>query len=151
MIIYVYGKCSTCKQALRFLEQHCIKVMVREITSQPPSIQELQLMLDYQKGNVKKLFNTSGELYRNMNLSQKLDQLSVNEALHLLNQNGMIVKRPFLIGKELGLVGFKEGEWTEVLHFKNGSLEGISSKISIDSEENESKTQVFKKFKCNRL
>ncbi len=111
MILYIYGKCSTCKQALNFLEQHKALFAVKEITKEPPSIAELHQMLKYQNGNLKKLFNTSGLLYKEMQLSEKLESMSLDQALALLNQQGMLVKRPFLLGEHFGLTGFNETEW----------------------------------------
>lgn len=113
MIIYVYGKCSTCKQALLFLKQHSATFTVKEITTEPPSLAELQQMLAYQHNNLKKLFNTSGLLYKEMQLSEKLQNIPLNQALALLNQHGMLVKRPFLLGDDFGLLGFKESEWSK--------------------------------------
>jgi len=69
MILYIYGKCSTCKNAVQFLNQHKIQFEVREITQETPSISELQKMLGFMDGNIKKLLNTSGQLYREMKLS----------------------------------------------------------------------------------
>lgn len=113
MKLYIYLKCSTCQKALRFLEKKNIRFDTIEIQKQPPSIEELTLMLTYQKGNLKKLFNTSGIQYRERNLSQKLPHMPVSEALELLSQNGMLVKRPFLLGKNFGLLGFNENEWSQ--------------------------------------
>jgi arsenate reductase len=107
MRIYVYSKCSTCKDALRFLSEKGIQVEVKEITETPPSISELKTMLHYQGGNLKKLFNTSGILYREMGLTEKLKSLSVDQSLELLSAHGMLVKRPFLIDKDFGLLGSK--------------------------------------------
>lgn len=111
MIIYVYGKCSTCKAAILFLKKLKIAFREKEISKEPPSMTELRQMLDYQNGNLKKLFNTSGLLYKEMQLKEKLENLNVNESLALLNQHGMLVKRPFLLGKDFGLLGFRESEW----------------------------------------
>ena len=113
MIIYVYGKCSTCKNALLFLKKRDATFTVKEITIQSPSIAELQQMLSYQNGNLKKLFNTSGLLYKKMLLKEKLEDLFVDKALALLNQHGMLVKRPFLLGEHFGFLGFNEVEWLQ--------------------------------------
>ncbi len=113
MIIYVYRKCSTCKDALLFLKRHGVIFTEEEISKTPPSVVELQQMLDYQDGNLKKLFNTSGLLYKEMQLKDKIQNLNVDEALALLNQHGMLVKRPFLLGDNFGLLGFKETEWSK--------------------------------------
>jgi arsenate reductase (glutaredoxin) len=118
MIVYIYSKCSTCQKALRFLENNKIEesITVREITKTPPSIEELKRMLKFQNENLKKLFNTSGQLYRELQLNEKLKDMTIDEALTLLNTHGMLVKRPFLIGKDFGLTGFKEGEWKNALY-----------------------------------
>jgi arsenate reductase len=113
MILYVYGKCSTCKDALFFLKKHGIAFTQKEITKETPSISELQQMLSYQNGSLKKLFNTSGLLYKELQLRGKFDELTVDAALFLLNQHGMLIKRPFLLGDDFGLLGFKEADWSK--------------------------------------
>jgi len=113
MIVYVYGKCSTCKTALLFLNEHKIAFIEKEISTEPPSIAELQKMLDYQNANLKKIFNVSGLLYKEMKLKEKLQNTNIDEALALLNKHGMLVKRPFLLGMDFGLLGFKETEWSK--------------------------------------
>lgn len=115
MIIYAYLKCSTCQKAIRFLEEKKIPFTLKEITKEPPSLKELQEMLSYQEGNIKKLLNTSGLLYREMNLSEKVSHMSSLEVFDLLTKNGMLVKRPFLLGDGFGLLGFKEEEWKKRL------------------------------------
>lgn len=120
MIVYVYGKCSTCKQALEFLKKSGKEVQIKEITKEPPSVKELRQMLQHQNGQLKKLFNTSGLLYKEMQLAAKLDDMPVDEALALLSQHGMLVKRPFLLASEFGLVGFNETSWkTKLLPFES--------------------------------
>ncbi len=113
MIVYVYSKCSTCQNALKFLREKNIPFISKEITETPPSLEELRTMLKYLNGNMKKLFNTSGLLYREMGLTEKLKQLSETEALTLLTQHGMLVKRPFLLGSDFGLTGFYEDVWSQ--------------------------------------
>ena len=112
MILYLHKKCSTCQKALRFLDSKNLKVEIIDITLQAPSVAELKMMLAFQKGNLKKLFNTSGLLYREMGLSQT--NLSQTEILELLSCHGMLVKRPFLLGEDFALLGFKETEWTQL-------------------------------------
>lgn len=114
MIVYVYSKCSTCKDALSYLEKRKIKFIKSEITETPPTIAELKKMLKFMNGNIKKLFNTSGQLYRELKLNEKLENMSEEEAFDLLSKNGMLVKRPFLLGDKFGLVGFKEKEWANI-------------------------------------
>ena len=113
MILYIYSKCSTCQNALKFLERKNVSFIRKEIVEAPPSVEELRTMLDYVGGNLKKIFNTSGQLYREMQLSEKLKSMSEEEAILLLSQHGMLVKRPFLLGDNFGLLGFKEIEWSE--------------------------------------
>jgi len=115
MILYIYSKCSTCQEALRFLKKNNIPHTVKEIVSTPPSTQELEKMLSYYEGNSKKILNTSGMLYREMGLSQKLEKMQLSEVLQLLCQNGMLIKRPFLLGDGFGLTGFNEKLWSEKL------------------------------------
>lgn len=115
--VYEYSKCSTCVKALKFLDQHHIAYQKIAIVDQPPSTKELKDMLRALKergGSIKNLFNTSGLVYKEMNLSQKLPALSEVEALRLLSANGKLVKRPFLIGDQNFFVGFKESEWLKL-------------------------------------
>lgn len=112
MLVYVHPKCSTCQAALRFLEAKQCVFNQQDIVQSPPNLPELQKMLAYQGGNLKKLFNTSGQLYREMGLSEKLSGLSELESLSLLSQYGMLVKRPFLLTKDFGLVGFNPKTWS---------------------------------------
>lgn len=116
MIVYIYSKCSTCQKALRFLEKKWCRdaLIIKEITQEPPSKDELQQMLQYQGGNVKKLFNTSGQLYRELKLQEKLKSMSLEEAFDLLTKHGMLVKRPFLLGRDGGCTGFIQSEWEKM-------------------------------------
>lgn len=113
MILYIYSKCSTCQHALKFLERKNISFVRKEIVETPPSVEELRTMLNYVGGNLKKIFNTSGQLYREMQLNEKLKSMPEEEAILLLSQHGMLVKRPFLLGSDFGLLGFKETEWSQ--------------------------------------
>jgi Spx/MgsR family transcriptional regulator len=109
--LYQYDKCSTCKKALQFLNKHEIEYESIDIKTQAPTRTELRRMLQYLNGDLKKLFNTSGIQYRELQISEKLKSLSSEEAIQLLSENGMLVKRPFLLGDGFGGVGFKEPEW----------------------------------------
>lgn len=108
--IYVYDKCSTCQKALRFLDENKMKYQKIPIVDQPPSLIELKAMLSYLKaegGSLKNLFNTSGEQYRLLKISDKLKNgMTEAQALKLLSENGKLIKRPFLLGDKHGLVGF---------------------------------------------
>ncbi|MDR0533171.1 MAG: arsenate reductase family protein [Verrucomicrobiales bacterium] len=113
--IYVYLKCDTCRKALKWLEQNKITADIRHIRETPPSVAELKTMLASYHGNLQKLFNTSGVDYKALNMKEKLPKLNETEALKLLAANGNLVKRPFLLGKDIALVGFKEDEWKAAL------------------------------------
>ena len=117
MIIYLHGKCSTCQSAKLFLEKKNIVFTIKDITKEAPSFEELERMLKFKNGNLTKLLNTSGQLYKEMELSKKIKDMSISEVLSLLNHHGMLVKRPFLIGSDFGLTGFKEEEWSQKLLF----------------------------------
>ena len=114
MKLYQYPKCSTCRKAIKFLNEKNISFDLIDISQQQPNMAELQQMLKSQ-GELKKLFNTSGMQYRELDMKNKLPSLSEDEALLLLANNGMLIKRPFLIGGLVGLVGFKESIWLESL------------------------------------
>lgn len=86
---------------------------MREITTHPPTIKELELMLKFQNNQVQKLLNTSGQLYREMDLTKRRASMTNAELFKLLTQHGMLIKRPFLLAKDFGLTGFKEAEWTQ--------------------------------------
>jgi arsenate reductase len=113
--IYEYSKCSTCRKALKFLDQNKIVYEKVPIVETPPTKAELKKMLALQGGNLKKLFNTSGEAYRAMKLGEKLPALSESEAIELLASNGKLIKRPFTLAGDKGLVGFNEDEWNELI------------------------------------
>lgn len=112
MNVYVYKKCSTCQAALAFLKERKVEFSLKEITETPPTIDELQRMLNF-LGNLKKLFNSSGLLYKELHMSEQLKTMPVEEALALLNQHGMLVKRPFLIAQDFGFTGFNPQEWAK--------------------------------------
>ena len=109
--VYAYAGCDTCRRALKFLRENGVAHEVVAIREQPPTKAELRQMLTVYGGAVRKLFNTSGRDYQALSLSAKLPTLSVDAALDLLAQNGNLVKRPFVLTKAGGVVGFKEGEW----------------------------------------
>lgn len=111
--IYEYDKCSTCKQALKFLDARKIPYEKIPIVDRPPSIAELKKMLSH-VGDLRKLFNTSGQVYREMKLGEKLPSMKESEALKLLSSNGKLIKRPFALASDAGVVGFKEAEWKKI-------------------------------------
>ena len=117
--IYEYSKCSTCRNALKFLDAKKIEYKKIPIVDQPPSITELKEMLGYLKAEgktIKNLFNTSGEQYRALNISQKLkDGMAEADALKLLSTNGKLIKRPFLLTGKNGSVGFQKEIWNKLV------------------------------------
>jgi arsenate reductase len=114
-ILYTYAKCSTCRDAVKWLRAHGVKFTERPIYETPPGVAELRRMLAFQGGNVRRLFNTSGIQYRERGLAAKLPAMTEAEALALLASDGRLVKRPFLLGETFGLVGFDAAAWEKVL------------------------------------
>jgi len=113
--IYEYSKCSTCRKALKFLDNSNVAYEKVPIVETPPTKAELKKMLALQGRNLKKLFNTSGEVYRTMKIGEKLASMSESEALELLASNGKLIKRPFALAGDKGLVGFNEDEWKKLI------------------------------------
>ncbi|MCB1230919.1 MAG: arsenate reductase family protein [Verrucomicrobiae bacterium] len=115
MKLYTYAKCGTCRKAVKWLESRGIEVKEIPIRENPPSKAELKKMLGVLDGEIRKLFNTSGQDYRALNLKDTLPGMSEAEALNLLSGNGNLVKRPFFLTGDGGAVGFKEEEWRKLL------------------------------------
>lgn len=113
--VYAYSGCDTCRKALKFLAEQGVEAEVLPIRDQPPTVAELKAMLSYVGGDLRKLFNTSGQDYKALNLKDSLPQMSETEALDLLASRGNLVKRPFVLGQGKGTVGFKVEEWKERL------------------------------------
>lgn len=113
--IYVYQKCSTCRDALKWLNDHGIAHEVKAIRETPPTSAELQAALKLLGGDIRKLFNTSGMDYRALGMKDRLAAMSETEAIELLSQNGMLVKRPFVLGNGVVLTGFKPEIWRKTL------------------------------------
>ncbi len=109
--VYQYAKCSTCVKALKFLATRKCDAEILDITVTPPSLSEIEQMIALYGGEFKKLFNTSGLQYRELKIGEKLPGLNASQAAKLLAGNGRLIKRPFLLVGERGLVGFKEEEW----------------------------------------
>ena len=115
MLFLYYPKCSTCQKAKKWLDANDISNEERHIVEENPTYEELKQW--YENGNLplKKFFNTSGMLYKEQKLKDKLPGMSEEEQLRLLATNGMLVKRPLIVEDDLVLTGFKEKEWTEKL------------------------------------
>ena len=110
-----YPKCTTCIRAKKWLDENKIQYEFRDIKQDNPTLQELTAWFKKSGLPIKKFFNTSGLLYKSMGLKDKLPNMSEREALELLATDGMLVKRPILVGNDFVLVGFKQAEWEEVL------------------------------------
>ena len=106
-----YPKCSTCRKAKKYLEENQVEFVDRHIVEANPTTEELKEWITKSGLPVKKFFNTSGKLYKEMGLKDKLASMSEEEQIELLASNGMIVKRPLIIEEGRVLVGFKEAEW----------------------------------------
>ena len=116
--VYEYKNCSTCQKAIQWLDSKKKTYERLPIVDKPPSLKELQQMLQYLKcegGTFKNLFNTSGVQYRELKISDRIKEgLTENEALKLLVKNGKLIKRPFVLGPQCGAVGFKEDTWKKL-------------------------------------
>ena len=110
-----YSKCSTCQKARKWLDENNIEYEFRDIKTENPSLEELTAWHKRSGLPLKKFFNTSGLLYKSMELKTKLPNMTDEEMLALLATDGMLVKRPLAIGDDFVLVGFKEAEWAEKL------------------------------------
>jgi len=109
--VYSYAKCSTCRDAGKWLRARGVQFVEKPIYETPPTVAELRRMLAFQQGNLRRLFNTSGLEYRAQNFAAKLPAMTEAGALALLASNGRLVKRPFVLGGNFGLVGFDEAAW----------------------------------------
>ena len=110
-----YPKCTTCQKAKKWLDDNNIEYELRDIKEDNPTFEELSEWYKMSGLPLKKFFNTSGLLYKSMGLKDKLPNMSEEEQLKLLSTDGMLVKRPLLIGEDFLLIGFKEKEWSEKL------------------------------------
>ena len=109
-----YPKCSTCKKAKKWLEDNSVEFTDRHIKEENPTAEELSEWHNKSGLPLKKFFNTSGVLYKELKLKDKLPEMSEQEQLELLATDGMLVKRPLIIGDDFVLVGFKEAEWEKL-------------------------------------
>lgn len=112
-----YPKCTTCQKAKKWLDDNKIEYELRDIKNDNPSFQELEHWHEISGQPLKKFFNTSGLLYKSMELKSKLPSMSEEEMLKLLSTDGMLVKRPLLVTQTDVLIGFKESEWESKMCF----------------------------------
>ena len=113
--VYCYPRCTTCKKAIKWLDENGIEYEYKHIVEETPSKEDIKRYYKESGLSLKRFFNTSGNVYKEMNLKEKLAEMSENEQFELLASNGMVLKRPLLVGKDFVLVGFKEAEWAEKL------------------------------------
>jgi arsenate reductase len=115
LTVYCYSRCSTCKKALKWLDDNKIKYELIDIKENNPDEKTLRQLHKKSGLPLKRFFNTSGQIYREMELSKKLPDMSEDEMFKLLASDGMLVKRPLLITENHVLTGFKEADWNAVL------------------------------------
>ena len=113
MVVLVYRKCSTCIKALKWLEENNIEFTERPMKEENPTYEELKEWHERSGLPLKKFFNTSGLLYKDMKLKDRLPSMTEEEQLQLLATDGMLVKRPLVVADDYVLTGFKEAEWDE--------------------------------------
>ncbi len=110
-----YPKCTTCQRAMKWLNDHQVSYTDRHIVEDTPTYSELANWHERSRLDIKKFFNTSGMKYRELGLSNKLNTMSLTEQLSLLATDGMLIKRPIIVGDDFVMVGFKETEWEKHL------------------------------------
>ena len=115
MLLICYPRCSTCKKAQKWLDEKGIAYTYRDIKEENPSFDELKEWVEKSGFDIKRFFNTSGQLYKSMALKDKLPSMNTEEKLTLLSSDGMLVKRPIVVTDDTVLVGFREQEWVENL------------------------------------
>ena len=115
MLLICYPRCTTCKKAQKWLDERGISYTYRDIKEENPSCEELVSWIEMSGKDIRRFFNTSGQLYRSLGLKDRLPAMSDEEKLSLLSSDGMLVKRPLLVGDDFVLVGFREQEWAEKL------------------------------------
>lgn len=115
ILILCYPTCSTCKKAIKWLQNNAIEFKERNIAKERPTKEELEKLYQRSRLPINKFFNTSGKLYKELNLKEKVKTSSEDELLSLLSTDGMLVKRPLVISDSSILVGFKEEEWKKAL------------------------------------
>ena len=111
MLFVCYPKCSTCKKAQKWLDESGAEYTLRDIKTDNPTAEELKAWWEKSGLPLKRFFNTSGNIYKEMKLKDKLPEMSLEEKLDLLSTDGMLVKRPIFVDQDTVLVGFKQAEW----------------------------------------
>lgn len=114
MLFICYPKCTTCKKAQKWLDDNGLSYTLRDIKAENPTAEELLCWQRMSGLPLKRIFNTSGQLYRELQLSKRLPDMAEDEQLALLASDGMLVKRPILVTEQTVLVGFREAEWSRL-------------------------------------
>ena len=112
-LIFCYSKCSTCKRAIDFLNRKKVTYELRDIKENNPSKEELEKLVKLSNVDINKFFNTSGLVYRNLNLKDKIKSMTYEEKLNILSSDGMLIKRPIFIFNNEVLLGFNEKYWND--------------------------------------
>ena len=115
MLFVCYPKCTTCQKAQKFLDENGVSYTLRDIKLENPGREELRAWHEKSGLPLKRFFNTSGMLYRSLDLKEKLPEMTEEEMLSLLETDGMLVKRPLLVTDDAVLVGFREAAWSEIV------------------------------------
>ena len=115
MLVLCYPKCTTCQKALKWLDEHSAQYEVRNIKEENPTLEELTEWYGKSGLDIKRFFNTSGLIYKSMELKDKLPLMAAEEKLMLLSTDGMLVKRPLVISEKGIYTGFKEKEWLSLI------------------------------------
>ena len=110
-----YSKCSTCKKALKWLNDNNVKYLDRDIVSNTPTKEELKNWINKSNIPINKWFNTSGLIYKELKLKDKLKEMTDDEKINLLSKNGKLIKRPIFVSEKIILIGFKEEDWQKIL------------------------------------
>lgn len=116
MIFIQYPSCSTCKKALKFLKEHEATMEIRHIVEETPTVEELKEWIIQSGEPFTKFFNTSGVVYREMGLKERVKHMDIEEAVTLLAENGMLIKRPLLITENQVVIGFKEEKYKQLFN-----------------------------------
>ncbi len=112
--VYYYPNCNTCKKAIKFLEEKGIKFKLVHLVEDTPSAAGIEALFKLGDYPIKKFFNTSGRVYRELNLKEKIINMKNEDASEILSSDGMLIKRPIITnGKDMLIIGFKESEWNE--------------------------------------
>ncbi|AOZ92077.1 arsenate reductase family protein [Paenibacillus crassostreae] len=114
LLIYQYPKCGTCRNAVKWLQSKGHELEMRNIFEEPPTVSELTVLIEKSSLDLKKFFNVSGEVYKEMGLKDKLQNMSRDEQIALLSSNGRLIKRPIVSNGEHVTVGYKEEQYAEV-------------------------------------